>query len=180
MPKNSGLRAPREQRCAAAGGLELESDASVWDPPLWRAGTRHASSGSEPQRSGGGRKRGACDVKRTSSRTGVFACVGIMSTVLSLGSWGCGDETADSACSDWCAVVESCTGTAFVECVDGCEAEFSRARARSGACANAVSRQNVCVSGLSCADFERWLSATLGDDYPCKGADDRVRDACSL
>lgn len=115
---------------------------------------------------------------RASIGAGTKALVAV-SLALACSLVACGDKF-DDACSPWCTVVDDCTESSFSECMDGCEAESSRARDISSACGNAVRDQNVCLGELSCAELEAWLEEVPPDGYPCKSADDTVEDACQL
>lgn len=110
--------------------------------------------------------------RRKASRALIAASIGIACSLMS-----CGDDF-DAACSPWCTVVDDCTETSFSECMNACAEESSQARAISSECANAVRDQNVCLGGLTCAEFEAWVDEDPPDGYPCKSADDEVENAC--
>ena len=114
----------------------------------------------------------ATATRRKAFRAWTAASVGLACSLIS-----CGDDF-DPACSPWCTVVDDCTETSFTECTDACAEESSQAQAISSECATAVRDQNICLSGLTCAELDAWLEEVPPDDYPCKSADDEVDDAC--
>ncbi|MBW2381027.1 MAG: hypothetical protein JRG70_16000 [Deltaproteobacteria bacterium] len=99
--------------------------------------------------------------------------------VLAFAACGGSDGDVDATCSPWCTVADECSNSSFSQCMDDCTEELSAAQAISSQCADAVRSQNVCLAGLTCAEFDAWVNEVPPDAYPCKSADDTVISVCS-
>jgi len=93
-------------------------------------------------------------------------------------SLGCSDPPPDPSCSPWCTVVADCTATDFSLCMSDCSAELLNAQSTSSECADAVRRQNNCLSALTCEELDAWRQKVPPDSYPCTDADEGVRSVC--
>ena len=107
----------------------------------------------------------------------ILAAIAVLMVALT-SSLGCSDPPPDPSCSPWCMVVADCTSTDFSRCMSECATELSNAQFVSSECADAVRSQNNCLAELACQEFDAWRQQDPPDGYPCKDADDEVRNTC--
>jgi hypothetical protein len=98
-------------------------------------------------------------------------------------SVGQSDTGPPTPCDLACEVAFECSDAfaSFEECVTGCEAQFEPGEdAADPPCRDATEAWLLCIAGLNCDEYAEWEESTMNEPgpYPCKDADQGVRDAC--